>query len=293
MPINPIVKIFKKPLKAENDIDISKIAIVKKRIWLIGGTSESKTIAGAIAKRGWPCTVSVTTKRAIALYPQTPHLKIIARAIESELIGKFLVREQIIAIVDATHPHAVNISRGAIAAAKALKIPYLRFDREEIPESLGDLNKEKAIQLDSFDTLLAGNYLLGKRVLLTVGCKILPRFQVWQSRSTLFARILPYPESLEIALDSGFSPDRIVAIRPPVSLELEKALWQQWQISLIVNKANGRVGGEDIKRVVASQLNVPSITIARPKVNYPQQTYNLDEVLSFCAARVATASIIN
>ncbi|MGF1490227.1 MAG: cobalt-precorrin-6A reductase [Prochloraceae cyanobacterium] len=266
---------------------------MKKRIWLIGGTSESKTIAIAIAKRGWPCTISVTTKRAIALYPKTPHLKIIARAIESELIGKFLVREQIIAIVDATHPHAVNISRGAIAAANALKIPYLRFDREEIPGSLGDLKKEKAIQLDSFDTLLAGNYLLGKRVLLIVGCKILPRFQVWQSRSTLFARILPYPESLEIALDSGFSPDRIVAIRPPVSLELEKALWQQWQISLIVNKANGRVGGEDIKRVVASQLNVPSITIARPKVNYPQQTYNLDEVLSFCAARVATASIIN
>lgn len=266
---------------------------MKKQIWLIGGTTESVKIAGAIAKRGWSCTISVTTQRAIALYSQTPHFKITLKAIESDLIEDFLTREQIVAIVDATHPYAVNISKGAIAAASRLKIPYLRFERDRLETSIDDPPQQNIFQLDSFNTLLAGNYLQGERVLLTVGCKILPRFKAWQQRSTLFARILPNPKSLEMALDSGFSPDRLIALRPPISFELEKAIWQQWEISLVVTKANGQVGGEHIKRAVAAQLNVPSIIIARPQVIYPQQTSNLAEVLSFCAEGVRSPSIIN
>ena len=36
--------------------------------------------------------------------------------------------------------------------------------------------------------------------------------------------------------------DRIIAIRPPISRELEQALWQQWRISLVVTKASGQSG---------------------------------------------------
>jgi precorrin-6A/cobalt-precorrin-6A reductase len=63
---------------------------------------------------------------------------------------------------------------------------------------------------------------------------------------------------------------------------LEKALWQQWDISLVVTKASGAAGGEAIKRQVAAELGIPLIVIARPVVEYPQQTSDLEAALEFC-----------
>lgn len=250
------------------------------RIWLIGGTVESGEIAREIAAKGWPCTISVTTTEAIALYKLTPNLKVKVGSIEANLMADFLKAERIIAIVDATHPHAAQISKFAIAQATLLSIPYLRFERPQIKK------EGNAIELDSFPTLLAGNYLQGQRVLLTIGCNNLPRFSPWQQRATLFARVLPNLRSIEIARASGFSSDRIVALRPPYSIELEKAIWQHWQVSAIVTKANGKAGGEDIKRRLAAELGKKLIIIARPDLNYPQQTSNSREVLAFCAEQI-------
>jgi precorrin-6A/cobalt-precorrin-6A reductase len=89
-------------------------------------------------------------------------------------------------------------------------------------------------------------------------------------------------ESLKVALESGFTSDRLIAIRPPINIDLEKALWQQWNISLVVSKASGQAGGEEIKQMVSQLLGIPLIIIARPKFDYPQQTNNLNEVLRFC-----------
>jgi precorrin-6A/cobalt-precorrin-6A reductase len=63
---------------------------------------------------------------------------------------------------------------------------------------------------------------------------------------------------------------------------LEKALWRQWNISLVITKASGVAGGENIKRTVADQLSIPLIIISRPAVDYPQQTSDLSEALEFC-----------
>jgi precorrin-6A/cobalt-precorrin-6A reductase len=120
-------------------------------------------------------------------------------------------------------------------------------------------------------------------VLLTVGYRYLHLFSSWQERSTLFARILPSVTALGAALAAGFSSDRLIALRPPVSVDLEKALWQQWQISLVVTKASGTAGGEDVKRAVAAELGIGLIAIARPEVVYPQQTSELSRALEFCS----------
>ena len=59
-------------------------------------------------------------------------------------------------------------------------------------------------------------------------------------------------------------------------------MWQQWQISLVVTKASGKAGGEDIKREVARELDIPLVVITRPQIIYPQQTDCLDEAIAFC-----------
>ena len=252
------------------------MTLAENCFWVIGGTTESVMVAQAIAENNFSCVVTVTTADAVKLYPVLPNLRIRVRQLKEFQIYQFIQQEKIIAIVDASHPYAIAISETVIQIAQNLKIPYLRYERAELVPS------QNITVLENFETLLTGNYLTNQRVLLTVGYKILPRFKQWQTQAVLFARILPSMESLKVALDSGFTSDRLIAIRPPISIDLEKALWQQWNISLVVSKASGQAGGEEIKQKVAELLGIRLIVIARPKVDYPQQTNDLNDVLKFC-----------
>ncbi len=254
-----------------------------RRIWLIGGTAESALLAKAIAHLQFECIVSVTTDTARSLYPTVPTLQVwVGRLIFANLY-EFLQQQQIIAVVDASHPFAVEISKNAIALCQKLKIPYLRYERPVL-EQRGEVDKgtRDIVYLDNYNTLICGNYLADKRVLLTLGYRPLHLFQPWQERTTMFARLLPSVTALEAALQAGFTPDRIICLRPPISAELEMALWRQWEISLVITKASGTAGGEDIKRKVAAELGVRLIIITRPEVAYPQQTSDLSVALEFC-----------
>ena len=249
-------------------------------IWIIGGTGDSATLTRAVSAVTSDYLVTVTTPEARQLYDTA--CNVIVGTMNGDSMAQFCHRYRISAIVDASHPFAVNVSQNAIAVAQKLNLSYLRYERAEVnSETFQDY-----LELDSFDTLLQGNYLLNRRVLLTVGCQVLPQFQSWQNRATLFARVLPKLNSLQMTLDSGFSSDRVIALRPPINEALEKALWQQWRISLVVTKASGKSGGEDLKRKVAKQLGISLITIARPKIIYPQKTSDLLEVTRFCILNI-------
>jgi precorrin-6A/cobalt-precorrin-6A reductase len=266
------------------------------KVWLIGGTQESVELARAIAQAHVPCIVTVTTEPARVLYPNLPGLTIWVGHLHRDTIETFLQTQAIQTILDASHPFAVEISRLAIAIAEQYQIPYLRYERPELefgqqeqptpstPPIRNTLPSPLLLHLDSFATLLAGEYLTEQRVLLTIGYRPLPLFQPWHDRTMLFARILPSLTALESALNAGFTSDRLIALRPPVSAAVERALWQQWDISLVVTKASGVAGGEDVKQQVAAELGVSLIVIDRPAISYPQQTSNFSNALEFISS---------
>ncbi|OUC15758.1 MAG: cobalt-precorrin-6A reductase [Alkalinema sp. CACIAM 70d] len=254
---------------------------MEKRIWLIGGTQESGAIAEQLVRQQIPCVVTVTTESARSLYPIASHLTVQVGYLKADHLANFLQKYGIIAILDASHPFAVEISQLAIAAASTDSLPYLRFERINEQSASNPLEQS----FSSFEDLLASDVLSNQRALLTIGYRSLPLFQPWQTRSVLFARILPSEIALKTALAAGFTSDRLIALRPPISPALEKALWQQWQVSCIVTKASGAPGGEGIKRQLAAMLGVQLITIDRPAIQYPHQTKNLDEAVEFCIAQ--------
>ncbi len=254
-----------------------------RRIWLIGGTRESAALAQLIAQAHLPCIITVTTDAARSLYPDLPALKVRVGKLASAQLQAFVQDEQIAAVLDASHPFAVEISQSAIAFARQHQLSYLRYERPsaQVDDTQIHASGEQC-RFDSIKTLLAGDALTGHRVLLTLGYRSLPLFQPWHDRATLFARLLPSVTALEVALAAGFTSDRLMALRPPVSADVERALWQQWQISVVVTKASGTPGGEDVKRRVAAELGVRLIVIDRPAIDYPQQTSDLTKALEFC-----------
>jgi precorrin-6A/cobalt-precorrin-6A reductase len=254
---------------------------LSSRLWLIGGTSESVALAIAFTHQHLPCTVSVTTAAAQARYPQNPLLRVVVGQFQPEDLPAFLEQEQIGAILDASHPYATEISQLAITMAAEYHLPYLRFERGKLTGSTPGSSDSAVGSVASLATWLAGANLLGQRVLLTLGSKALPQFLPWQERCTLFARILPTSAALQAAASGGFKRDRLFALFPPISHDLERALWQHWQISMVVTKASGQPGGEAIKRQVAAELGVTLIVIQRPPLVYPQQTSNLEAAIAF------------
>lgn len=261
------------------------------RIWLIGGTAESVFLAEALAHSQISCVVSVTTEAARSLYPNASTLLVWVGNLSFVNLDKFLQQQQVVAVLDASHPYAVEISKNAIAVCQKLQIPYLRYERPVIEErgGRGEGERGRIVYIESFNTLVCGNYLCDERVLLTVGYRPLHLFLPWQERATLFARLLPSQTALEAASKAGFTPDRIICLRPPISADLEKALWRHWDISLVITKASGTAGGEDVKRRVAAELGVKLVIITRPEVVYPQQTSDVSEALEFCCQHVVSA----
>ncbi len=253
-------------------------------IWLIGGTQESAVLAKRLLEEGFSIIVTVTTEAARSLYPSHEHLTIQVGRLSETTLSEFLYTYHIGGILDASHPFAVQISQLAIATAEAHRIPYLRFERTSVAPS--DHRDSSVLTVPSVETLVSGSYLepttAGKqRVLLTLGYRMLPLFRPWQSHAQLFARILPSPIALSTALDTGFTPDRLIALRPPISPELERALWQQWRITTVVTKASGQAGGEAVKRAIAKELGVQLILLARPTVTYPAQTAIVEEAIAW------------
>lgn len=254
--------------------------VVKHRIWLIGGTQESRELAIALTQSEIPCTVSVTTESARGLYPEHPQLQVLVGRMQPQQLLTFVETAAIAGILDASHPYAIAISQAAMVVAQQTQIPYLRFERPAV--ACSPAASSTVTELDSFSQVLTDSTLRDRRVLLTVGYQPLAQFAPWQQRATLHARILPSPVALAAALEAGFSSDRLVALRPPISSALEAALWRQWQIDLVITKASGQPGGEATKRSLADTLGVNLIVIRRPAIAYPQQTQDLEDALAFC-----------
>ncbi|NEQ44870.1 MAG: cobalt-precorrin-6A reductase [Leptolyngbya sp. SIOISBB] len=261
-------------------------------LWLIGGTQESRQLVQLWVQkfphdssRQLHCIVTVTTAAARSLYLQTPPLRVQVGQFTAAQIDNFVHHNHIDAILDMSHPFATEISQLAIALAQHRQLPYLRYERPVVSAPQQTWRDQRGrpgmVCVSQLQDVLTPESLAGDRTLLTLGYRQLSIFAPWQSRATLFARILPSPVALNTALQVGFTPDRLIALRPPISVDLEKALWQQWQITQLVTKASGHPGGQDDKQTLAAAMGVRLIQIRRPAIAYPHQTDDLDTALQF------------
>ncbi|MEB3288368.1 MAG: precorrin-6A/cobalt-precorrin-6A reductase [Leptolyngbya sp.] len=281
--------------------------VIQPRLWLIGGTGEAVALASALGALAIPCLVTVTTAAAARAYPPRPGLTVQVRTLTPDTLADFIHTQGIAAILDASHPFAVEISQGAMAQAAGLNLPYWRYERPNLsaglvtspPDRSGFPTSEcppsnatgsgsspqcpgQPLRVPDLAAALRPDILGGQRVLLTLGYRWLAAFQPWQDRATLFARILPSPVALEAALAAGFLPERLIALRPPIGEGLEQALWQQWEITTVITKASGQPGGEDTKRRVAERLGAILVIIDRPPLVYPVLFHSLEETVVQC-----------
>jgi precorrin-6A/cobalt-precorrin-6A reductase len=254
---------------------------VTRRILLLSGTSEGPPLARALLEAGFIVRATVTRPEAReSLFgPLLREVLVEARGFTEESLAAFLMQGEADLVLDATHPFAVRITRIAQGVCRRLGVPYVRYERPDWEPPTGTRLVDSFAEAAS---LLAA----GGRVLLTIGSKQLKHFASLQGRLHLVARILPSVVSLEQALAAGFTPDRLLCLRPPFSREFNRSILREYRIDLLVTKASGREGGVEEKVLAAGDLGVGVIVIRRPEHEGAPGVGSLEAAVRACREKV-------
>ena len=234
-------------------------------ILVLAGTSDARALALELKKEGFDLLATVVTENAAVELRKSGIQVQIGRLTDEEMITLIETRG-FQAVVDASHPFAEEASKNAIKAAKTAGIPYIRYERES-----QSFQYHKMTVVETYEEAAELAWVKKGVVMLTTGGKTLQVFTkklLGHPDIRLIARMLPRIDNMEKCEQLGLPQKNIVAIQGPFSKEFDKALYQQYGVTLMVTKESGKVGSVDEKVEAAKELGIEVILIGRPKLNY-------------------------
>jgi precorrin-6A/cobalt-precorrin-6A reductase len=244
----------------------------RKRVLVLGGTSEAMALAEVLAARSEiDAVLSLAGRTSAPRLPPIPHR--IGGFGGVDGLVDYLRRETIDVLVDATHPFARHMTANAAEAAKRCAIPRIVFTRPPWVPVAGD---RWTFVADTEEAIAA----LGeapRRVFLTVGRLSLPAFRAAPQHSYL-VRSIDAPDASE-------QPPNMTLIlaRGPFDVAVERALMQDHGIAFLVTKNSGGTA-TDAKLQAARDLGLPVILIDRPPLPDGAVVYTVEDVLAFIAS---------
>ncbi|MCI6100720.1 MAG: precorrin-6A reductase [Selenomonas sp.] len=250
------------------------------RIFVFAGTADGRQLVAALLARGFAVTASVVSRYGGELLESAQtaghDLIINEQPLDEAALEAYCRSHAIAAIVDASHPYAASVSENAMAAAKALGLPYIRYERD-----LTELAYDNIHIVHSYEEAAETAARLGKTIFLTTGSRNLRKFAEAPAlrEKTLIARVLPTPDVIAACIDLGIHPGEIVALQGPFSEALNRELFLRYHADVIVTKNSGQVGGTDAKLAAAKELNLPVVLIDRPKMEYPAVAHTFEDVI--------------
>ena len=255
-------------------------ALPARAVWVFAGTRDGNELARRLAAEGHPVVVSTATGyggevarlscQGVAVWAGRQGMEPRRQALE---------RGAARLILDATHPHAAQISAQLIELARQLGIPYLRLERPSL------LDARNAIVCDDAADAARRAIDLGRRIYLATGSKDLATFvrAPGAERCEWFVRLTPDPERLSRAIALGIARERILAMQGPFTAEFNRALWRAQRIDCVVTKDSGDTGGYGEKQSAAGELGIALLVIRRPHVDYPRQVASVEEAVQAAA----------
>lgn len=231
-------------------------------ILILAGTTEGRLVAEKLQGLGLATVCSVVSDYGEVLLKETGIADVVVHRLDENSMPTFIQKHQIQAVVDATHPFAVNISQLAIQVCQHLDVAYYRYQRalDSVPNYPGVhvvRSYQEAAQLAA---------KLGSRWLLTTGSNHLELFVkvAVQAECEVIARVLPEPSVLTKCRDLGLLPRQIIAIQGPFSHALNCELIRHSEAQVLITKHSGDTGGFWEKISAAQESKVPVIVILPP-----------------------------
>lgn len=249
-------------------------------ILLLCGTTEGKILSDIFIKKGVKFLATVTTSYGSSLLKTNHNLEVLEEKLNEETIKELIDTRKITAIVDVTHPYAENISKLALEVSRQKNLPYFRYER---PKTLG---KDIDNKIDNKEIFLAEDYYAAAqiaknfrgKIFLTIGSRHLPVFLKEIEVKRLVARVLPLSQIIKTCEDYGFTPDNLIAMKGPFSIEMNTEIFKSYGACVVVTKDSGKIGGTEEKIAAARNLKIPIILIKPPSIDYGKIYHNIEEM---------------
>jgi precorrin-6A/cobalt-precorrin-6A reductase len=227
-------------------------AETRPRVVILGGTTEARALAAALAARHGKAVEIVTSQAGRTTTPRR-----IAGTLRRGSLGgaaglaRFLALGPVAALIDATHPFAQAMKRNAAVAAAESGVPLLALHRPAWPRRAGD----RWTEVDDAAAAVCALARLGSRVFLTTGQRDLARFAALRERFFL-VRVIERPAEFP------FTDGELVLARGPFRVADEVALMRRARIDVLVTKASG--GRATYAKIAAARrLGIPVVMIRR------------------------------
>lgn len=241
------------------------------RVLIFAGTTEGRTLSEYLSENRIEHTVCVATEYGEEVLSVSPYMTIHQGRMGVSEMEKLMQTGSFAAVVDATHPYAVEVTANIREASQEAKLPYLRLKRCLDTETEGSVfyfhsNEECVDALEKTE----GN------ILLTTGSKELATYCSRPLvKERLYVRILPGMESISICTELGIKGKQMIAMQGPFSTEMNEAILHQYEIACMVTKKSGRQGGYPEKLEAARRAGIP-VYVIEPAGT--ERGYSMEEV---------------
>ncbi len=230
-------------------------------ILLLGGTSESVETAKLLVDHGFRFIFSMATGISMDL-PESSLITVSRGAMDDSAMEDLINENMLAAVVDATHPYAVEVTENAMRACENTGARYFRLSRDvSAPEG------SSIIPARDHEDAANKAADAGKTVLSTIGVRNLGAYvSVCSERGIrLIARALPNEESLNIIKSLGIPEENIITGKGPFSFEENVNAIRKFGVGVVVTKDSGTRGGTDEKIRAAIHEGCRVILVQRPE----------------------------
>lgn len=243
-------------------------------IAVFAGTQEGREVLERLKTLNLPIFGSTATSYGCELIKNYEKLELNASPMNQSEMESWLKEKKIQVVIDATHPYAHEVTANIAKVCQGLQLPLARLKRSWVP-----LDSVK--RFENYEDCISYLQKGTGKILLTTGSNNLEKFTESLPKERLIARVLPRANVLEKCEKIGLKANQILAIQGPFSHEMNQAMMKDFQISQMVTKESGTIGGFQEKLQAAQKMNVEVLSIMKKSEETSFSTESQDELLNW------------
>lgn len=235
-------------------------------IALILGTSEGNNILQGLNSFTDDILISTATSYGGELLRNFKYKVLNTKPLVKDELMKLFRSNNIELVIDGSHPYAYEITLNCKEVCSELGIGYVRYERPSIIDKYTDNPLIK--EVSSYEELKPFLEKLDGNIFNTTGSRNINKILQLGLKNRIIHRVLPSVKVMEDCLEAGVKPEDIIAMKGPISYEMNYAFFKAYEAKAVLLKDSGIKGGTEEKLRAAIDLSIDMFVINRRVIEY-------------------------